>query len=161
MQIVELTVSRDDVWNEVTKLSGYTGDKLLKAGTDGVPIEDGEAYDRLMLTDESQLDLARFWAYASSLATERLKEWMVRVSEPEEDYHVVLELPNNYDTNLNISVEELLRSYFVNILTAQWFKLCNKGDVEERLTDGESAIGNVTRLILSRRRPKRCLKIED
>ena len=155
MQRVELNVSCNNVWNEVAILSSYTGAKQEIVNADGTKEIDAEAYDRMLLTDDDQQTLSGLWVEVSAMATERLKEWIVDWDESGDIYKVVLSLPDNYDNLLNNSLELSLRRYFIQALSAQWFRLCNKSEAESRSMSADNMMKNVVKLILSRRRPAR------
>ena len=69
METIEITIYKDDVYEEVAKATDYTGAKLI----DG----DANARDRILATDSDLSDLSRFWEEAVLATNERLKEMLV------------------------------------------------------------------------------------
>ena len=149
MPTIVLKVDKEDVWNEVAKTASYTGDKLTNT--------DESAYDRILITDEDQECLGRFWEEAVAVANTQLKEMIVTASTTDSDYHVILEVPGRYDIALTPSVEAALRSYFISSITGKWYKFCNKTESEGYMTEALGMMADVLRKLYSRKRPIRPL----
>lgn len=147
MPTIILTVNKADVWNEVAKTSGYTGDKMTDS--------DENAYERILLTDEDQKSLQRFWEEAVAVANDQLKEMLETASEVKSDYVVILHVSNSYDKVLNGSVEAALTSYFISAIVGRWYKFCNKTEAESYFTDAANMMDDVLRKLYSRKRPRR------
>ena len=152
---VTLTVNKANVYNEVEKTTGYTGAKIEEGGE--------SAYDRIRTTDEDRELLERFWSEACNAATERLKRFIVSVTEyPEShgveldrNYVVDLELSSRYDTALNQSVQTSLFSFFVLYIVSRWFKVANKQETESYAQDAASMMDDVMRKIFYKKKPTR------
>lgn len=146
MAQITLNVSKSDVWNEVTKTTAYTGDKMTN---------DETAYERILLTDEDAKVLQRFWEEACAVANDQLKEMLETSSSMSADYNVKLHVSNSYDTTLNGSVQTALRSYFISAIVARWCKFANKGEADSYAKDAEMMMEDVRRKLYSRKRPRR------
>lgn len=147
MPSITLTVNKTDVWNEVAKTSGYTGDKMTDA--------DENAYERILITDEDQKSLQRFWIDAVAVANGHLKELIERSSPMNSDYNITLHLPKNYNQELNSSVQEALTSYFISAIVGRWYKFSNKKEAENYFSEAANMMDNVLRMLYSRKRPRR------
>lgn len=147
MPTITLQVNKAMVWNEVAKTSGYTGDKMTDA--------DENAYERILITDEDQKSLQRFWEEAVAVANDQLKEMLETASPMNSDYHVTLNVSRSYDTVLNASVQAALTSYFISAIVGRWYKFSNKTEAESYLSEAANMMDDVLRKLYSRKRPRR------
>lgn len=147
MPTITLSVEKAVVWNEVAKTSGYTGDKMTGA--------DENAYERILITDEDQKSLQRFWEEAVAVANDQLKEMLERASAMNSDYRVTLNVSRSYDTVLNASVQAALTSYFISAIVGRWYKFSNKAEAESYLSEAANMMDDVLRKLYSRKRPRR------
>ena len=148
MAEITLKVAKSEVWDEVAKTTAYTGDKMIGEESDG-------AYERILITDEDQKVLQRFWEEASAVANEQLKEMLTASSAMTNDYNVKLHVSNAYDTILNSSVEAALRSYFIAAIVARWCKFANKSEQDNYANEAAAMMEDVRRKLYSRKRPRR------
>lgn len=149
MPTITLTVNKANVWNEVAKTSGYTGDKMTDAD------ENENAYERILITDEDQKSLQRFWEEAVAVANDQLKEMLETASSMNSDYRVTLHVSKSYDQVLNPSVQAALTSYFISAIVGRWYKFSNKAEVESYLSEAANMMDDVLRKLYSRKRPRR------
>lgn len=147
MASITLKVNKADVWNEVAKTSGYTGDKMTDA--------DENAYERILITDEDQKSLQRFWEEAVAVANEQLKEMLETASPTNSDYDVKLHVSNSYDQVLNPSVQAALTSYFISAIVGRWYKFSNKAEADSCFSEASNMMEDVLRKLYSRKRPAR------
>lgn len=174
METIEITIYKDDVYEEVAKATDYTGAKLI----DG----DASARDRILATDSDLSDLSRFWEEAVLATNERLKEMLVsgatkQVSQfidavPKETevqafpidpipikirmaYVAKLEVSKSFDKELTQSVQSTLRNFFIFSIIGQWFKLANKGEAADNFTQAGEMMTAAERLLYSRKKPTR------
>ena len=147
MASITLNVNKADVWNEVAKTSGYTGDKMTDA--------DENAYERILITDEDQKSLQRFWEEAVAVANDQLKEMLETASPMNSDYDVTLKVSRSYDTVLNASVQAALTSYFISAIVGRWYKFSNKTEAESYFSEAANMMDDVLRKLYSRKRPRR------
>lgn len=175
METIEITIYKDDVYEEVAKATDYTGAKLI----DG----DASARDRILATDSDLNDLSRFWEEAVLATNERLKEMIVsgetkQLSQfveavPKETqvqtlpivnpigtvkrtaYMAKLEVSKSFDKGLALSVQSTLRNFFIFSIIGQWFKLANKGEAADNFTQAGEMMTAAERLLYSRKKPTR------
>lgn len=147
MVSITLNVNKADVWSEVAKTSGYTGDKMTDT--------DKNAYERILITDEDQKSLQRFWEEAVAVANDQLKEMLEMASPMNSDYNVTLNVSRSYDTVLNASVQAALTSYFISAIVGRWYKFSNKSEADSYLSEAANMMDDVLRKLFSRKRPRR------
>ena len=173
METITIVVYQDDVYDEVSKATDYTGSKLI----DG----DALARDRILAGDYDLSELGRFWEESVSAANENLKEMLVSGSSskvyssesnnysPESGmiagsdavrigktaYKAVIEVSKSFDKGLKDSVESTLRSFFIASIIAQWFKFANKGEAQDYFVQASDMMETAERLLYSRKKPTR------
>lgn len=158
MDTISVRIYKEDVYEEVAKVTAYTGAKLV----DG----DAGAPDRILATDSALSDLGRFWDLSVLATNERLKEMLVSgvtklllgdvvSAGRKEGYEAVLRVGRLFDKGLKSDVESALRNYFIASIVGRWFRLSNKGESAEYFEQGEVLLGVAERLLYSRKRPVR------
>lgn len=147
--VIDITIRKTEVWEEVAKIASYTGDKQSDA--------DPSAYERVMITDDDQDTLSRFWMEAIDVATEQLKEFVVAAAT-NEDCKLQLNVSTEYNTTFNSRIESTLTSYFISAIIGRWFILSNKADAEMYFEKAIGNIASVLRMLYSRKSPTRPIK---
>lgn len=152
--MVQLTIDKEKVYEEVAKTTSYTGAKM---------VDDENAYTRIFTTDEDRLMLERFWREACAGATDLFKPFIKSVSDQSiiesvdmtSDYEVVLEISSMYDDNLTDSVQSSLFSYFVDYILARWYKITNKEEAESYGLEAAGMLDDIKSKIYYRMKPHR------
>lgn len=178
MEIIDIQIFRDEVYEEVAKATDYTGSKLI----DG----DEAARDRILAADDDLAELERFWEESALAVNENFKEMLIsgstqNVKAPlptviatslnETDGQVVasdtptitiqpayvakIEVSKSFDKALTASVQSTLRSFFIASIIGQWFKFANKGEANDYFTQAADMLETAERLLYSRRKPAR------
>lgn len=147
--VIDITIRKTEVWEEVAKIASYTGDKQSDA--------DPSAYERVMITDDDQDTLSRFWMEAIDVATEQLKDFVV-AADTNEDCKLQLNVSTEYNTTFNSRIESTLTSYFISAIIGRWFILSNKADAEMYFEKAIGNIASVLRMLYSRKSPTRPIK---
>lgn len=143
--MVQLTIDKDEVYEEVARTTSYTGQKM---------VDDEGAYNRIFTTDEDQEQLGRFWDEACSDATDLLKPYISTI-DVTSDYDVTLDVSSRYDSTLTGSVQSSLFSFFVYFILSRWYKLTNKAEYESYAADAVSMLEDVMHKIYHRTKPQR------
>lgn len=144
---ISLSVSRETVWEEVAKLTDYTGSK-----SDG----GDDVRDRILSTDDDLKTLSGFWDEAMAIADDRLKAMYISGSGAGSSiYNVTLEVSVSFDKRLTVSVQTALRNFFINYIVGKWFILANKGESADYMVRADSMMEDVLRKLYSRKRPTR------
>lgn len=153
---ISLTVNKALVYDEVAKVTAYTGAKEV---TD----EDASAYNRIFTTEADKIALETFWSETTNAATDLFKEFIESVSTHapsnginiSQDYKVSLMLSSSFDPLLKESIESSLFSFFVDTIVSKWFKYTNKDDIEDYQKTAASMLLDVREKIYYRKKPKR------
>ncbi len=158
METITVHVFQDEVYDEVAKVTDYTGAKLIDA--------DAKARDRILATDNDLSDLSRFWEESVLVANERFKEMLVSGATMDYanigteqrkrlNYEAVIEVSKSFDKGLKDNVQSALRNFFIFSIIAQWFKLANKEEATNYFEQAGEMMTGAERLLYSRRRPTR------
>lgn len=131
MKEVKLDIGKNNVFDEIGKLTAYVGAK--NSDEKGL-----NTYDRVFTTEDDVVLLERYWREGKSELTELLKPFIRNVDgsggdvtvDMTERYRVTLQLPDGYPLPTIGALNDCLFSFLVNHITAKWFAVTNKGDAE-------------------------------
>ena len=100
--------------------------------------------------------MEQFWKAACSAATDELKHFSKRVdAEEDSDYEVVMEMSSLYDTNMNESIEDSLKNFFINIITSKWLNVASPDIAKTYAEEALGYMSDVDKKMYHRVRPKR------
>lgn len=149
-----IQIKKAEVFDEVAKLTAYIGAKTT---------EDPGMYDRVCVTDDDRVMLELFWSNALTHIIDICKARIISYSKPfnsqdmnmNEVFKMSLNMPGNYDHNMQNSLESSTRSYCINKITSEWFMITNKTEVEICLQKSIFDDLAITRLLNHRKIPTR------
>lgn len=145
---ITLTISKGDVLAEVAQTSSYTGDKMV--GDDG-------AYDRISTVDENESELQRFWNESRAEVAQTFKTLLKSEGMNADDadqYDLVLNVSEAFDTALLPGMELGLFSYFVQNIVGKWYVYCNKGEAGAYSDRGAVLLGEVREKAFYKKKPE-------
>lgn len=145
MGIQVLKVKKNEVYDEVSKTTSYTGAKM----------EDESAYDRISTTEEDKVLLERFWNESKSTIAGSLKKFLVNETEADGTYTLALELSESFNDSLLAGMERSLFSFFVMNITAKWYTLSNKQEATGYATEAASYVEDIMRKAFFKKKPRR------
>ena len=153
---VNIRISKARVLDEVAKTTAYIGKKAASA-------EDPGTYDRVASIDADREQLDRYWTEACSDASMLLDHWMITVAsqvlshhpELDRDYTATLNMPTNWPSQYQSTLQELLMSYLTNSIVAKWLLVTMPSQVEAYASLASGAALQITQLMLMRKRPAR------
>lgn len=177
MDTVIIRIERAGVFDEVAKISDYVGSKLIdQEGAEGMR-------DKLLMTDEAQEDLIRFWEESIIASNDYLKEMLIYgdlknfndyETDLEEDkdqgfvrmlsdkeaeakvepgYELKLEVSNYYNRALTSYVGKAIRSFLINFIVGKWFNIINKDLASDYFNQAIVHIENAKTMLYDRMRP--------
>lgn len=148
---VIFSVDKEKVLKEVRRLTHYAGQR--KQGDEGT-------FERMSATDSDKAMLEQFWKAACAAATEQLMHYAISIDNDDVGaaaYEVALDLPSQYDTNLNESIEDSLKNLFINLIASKWFEWTD-AEGKASATAAADALGfmqDIEKKIYHRKRPCR------
>jgi len=147
---VTYTVDKEDVLKEVRRLTHYVGSRKVGG--------DDSTFERISTTESDHEMLDQFWNAACSAATDQLKHFAMSVNNDKdgnESYEVVMEMPSQYDTTLNESIEDSLTNFFINLIASKWCKIADQEDEAKYAADALGYMADVDKKMYYRKRPTR------
>lgn len=116
-----LTLNKNEVMQEVSKVSAYIGAKAIK--------QDGEnRYGDIAITKEEEETLDRYWGEAcaniAASAHDYLKETIKADGEDNASFILSLKMPYGYDMSTNTQVYQYAYSYAVSYILMKWLVIC-------------------------------------
>ncbi len=144
---VTLIIKKEEVYEEVSQTTSYTGAKMI----DG----DERAYDRIFTTDADQSQLERFWNESCVATCEALKKFLSNEETKETEFKLTLLLSSSFDQTLKDSMERELFSFFVMNITAKWYVFTNKAEASDYAVSAASFLEGVRKKACYKKRPKR------
>ena len=145
MGIQILKVKKNEVYDEVSKTTSYTGVKM----------EDESAYDRIFTTEEDKAMLERFWNESKNAIAGNLKKFLVSETETDATYTLTLELSASFDESLLKSMERSLFSFFVMNITAKWYTFTNKEEATDYAAGAATNVEDIMRKVFFKKKPRR------
>lgn len=150
-----IQIKKAEVFDEIAKLTAYIGAKTIE--------DTGIMYDRVFVTDDDRVMLESFWSNCLTHIIDACKTHVISYSKPSnsqkmdmnEVFVIHLNMPNNYDHNMQNSLESSARSYCINKITSEWFMITNKTEVEIYIQKSVIADLEITRLLNHRKIPIR------
>lgn len=155
--VVKLSISKDDIYEEVAKTTSYTGSKKDQLAETDTP----KAYDTMATTDEDADQLDRFWQEGWIQVGEALKRYIDNIpstptiisSRPY--YTLSLMLPSNFDTGLSGVMCQELHSFMINFIIAKWFAFTSKTEATEYAQEAGSLLEGLQRKACCKVKPSR------
>lgn len=146
MTEITLTISKQDVYEEVAQTTSYTGSKME---------DDQTAYQRIATQDEDQSMLERFWEESKNMVCSNLKKMLISEEEQNGTYTIILGVSSSFDSNLKDSMQSGLFSFFVMNITSKWYNYTNKKEAIGCAEQAASIMDDIKRKAFFKKGPKR------
>lgn len=146
MKVVDITVNKGDVLNEVAKTTAYSGAKMT--GEEG-------AYERIFTTKSDREMLERFWTECQVSVCETLKKFLQQEETTDEGWNLKLGLSESFDDTLTKSIKKELFSFFVTGIVAKWYVFTNKKETGEYEGSASHLLVGIHKKVLFKKKPTR------
>ena len=146
MKVVDITVNKGDVLNEVAKTTAYSGAKMT--GEEG-------AYERIFTTKSDREMLERFWTECQVSVCESLKKFLQQEETTDEGWNLELGLSESFDDTLIKSIKKELFSFFVTGIVAKWYVFTNKKEAGEYEGSASHLLVGIHKKVLFKKKPTR------
>lgn len=130
MQEYTINVTKSNIYNEVSKLTHYTGAKAT---------EDNGAYERVALTEAEMEMIDTYIEDAIVGIEEAMDESHKSTSETGGQISITLSLSNAWKTENGEPLTRSTEKYITNVCAAGWFGLA-KTDLKERYDAAAAAL---------------------
>jgi hypothetical protein len=147
MQIT-LSVNLSDVLEDIAQSTHYSGEKARVGG-------DASGFKRISSTKADKNLFSRYITEASSTVTEKIKPFLVSLSNTSTLYEAVLEESSSFDPLLVPSINTSLTTFFTSYVLSRWYNISNKADASTCEADAIAALNDVMRKLYYRRKPTR------
>lgn len=147
MPTIRITINRDTVFDEVSKLTDYIGSKSES--------EDKDIRDRVLATNNSLSDLNRFWSDSILVINERFKQMVDEYLITGSTFALSLDVSMSFDVMLAPEVTTALTGFIISSITGRWFKITNKAESAEYMERAAEFLKSAERLLYSRKKPTR------
>ena len=142
----QLKVNKENVYQEVSKTTSYTGKKMK---------DDPKAYDRIYATKFDREMLERFWNESKNTVCNSLKKFMVSEGESGSEYVITLALSSSFDETLLESMNRSLFSFMVMNIAAKWYVFTNKEEAQSYSQNASSMLEDLMRKTFFKKKPQR------
>lgn len=142
----QLKVNKENVYQEVSKTTSYTGSKMKN---------DSKAYDRIYATKFDREMLERFWNESKNTVCNSLKKFMVSEGESGSEYVITLALSSSFDETLLESMNRSLFSFMVMNIVAKWYVFTNKEEAQSYSQNASSMLEDLMRKTFFKKKPQR------
>ena len=148
MVAITFNIDKQKVLGEVGKTTAYVGAHTAKG--------DALNYESISTTDENSEMLERFWTESEAAVCDAFKGYIKDTEEGREDrFSVTLILSETFQPHLRYSIEDSLFSFFVLNITAKWFGITNKQEVEGYGAAAKDALDGARDMALYKGAPER------
>lgn len=147
MKTVVIQVNKQDVYDEVSKTTAYTGKKAEAEG----------AFARAFATEVDQTEMfERFWNEGKINLVGAIKQHVTSENEDNNsDYKVTLSLSNRYDDNITTSLNQSAFTFFVLTICAKWFGLYDHEERDRYVVEANAYLEDIKRKVLYKTKPTR------
>lgn len=147
-----ISLNSAEVYDEVGKITGYTGKKAAP---------DGTAYEVMATFGESSEVLGRFFLEACDSISYVLSRKLGGAPEVSEaSYSATLNMPSNWNSDLSANLEGIAKTLVVDYVCAKWYRLCGSSDQETKYeNDVTNAMMEMRKLINHASVPSRSLYV--
>lgn len=167
---ITLSISKDDVMQEVAVTTAYTGGKMD---------DDENALHRISTVDEDKTHLERFWEESRAdicqeliglVTFEGMVSSIIKPSDPlpietaaiappvivgKPHYELRLDVSRSFDEALLPSMKLSLFSYFVQSIVAKWYVYTNKKEAGDYADKASTLLDDIHRKAVYKKKPTR------
>lgn len=116
MKLLQFTIDKNKVYNDVARITSYQGAKAT----------DVTAYDRMLIVDEDKELLDRYFNESKSQLTTVIKKYFVSDTEANEQYTLNIKVYDNFKDGFIADIQDSLYGFFKESIVAKWYLLTNK-----------------------------------
>ena len=148
MKTIKIAIKNADIFQELAKMTAYTG---AKSDSNALP----DVFDRVATVKEDNELLSRYWETACSGLVDRLKSFVTVADYSGDSLSLQLEVSGSYDDSLTPSLRTDIFSYLVADIAARWFGITLPEKAESYGSEASRLLTEAERKLFHRKRPVR------
>lgn len=143
-----LTITKNDIYEEVAKTTAYIGAKNK--------LEDGKsAFDQVFVTDADLTMIERFFKESLDALRNVLKRFISGGSGADGTITWQLEMPSRFDDNLLESIKSSSNSFLVNSIIGKWCEITANDKVKEYADNAAALLLDIKEKAFFKKKPTR------
>ena len=147
MADITIQIDKQEVYEEVSKVTAYIGGKNVDA-------KGKTLYDQVFVTDADKEMIDSFFSSATSNVATALEHTLKDMVMNEVSFNLTLRMPGNFRTTMERPLTESIIEYIENSIVAAWCDITKK-DEESYATKASALLQQINAMQYLRQRPKR------
>ena len=147
MADITIQIDKQEVYEEVSKVTAYIGGKNVDANGKTL-------YDQVFVTDADKEMIDSFFSSATSNVATALEHILKDMETNDIGFNLTLRMPGNFRTTMEKPLTESIIEYIENSIVAAWCDITKK-DEESYATNASALLQQINAMQYLRQRPKR------
>ena len=147
MADITIQIDKQEVYEEVSKVTAYIGGKNVDANGKTL-------YDQVFVTDADKEMIDSFFSSAISNVATALEHTLKNMETNDIGFNLTLRMPGNFRTTMEKPLTESIIEYIENSIVAAWCDITKK-DEESYATNATALLQQINAMQYLRQRPKR------
>lgn len=143
-----LTITKNDIYEEVAKTTAYIGKKTT--------VEEGKsAFDQIFVTEADLAMIERFFNESLDALRNVLKRFISGDSVANGTISCNLDMPSRFDDNLLSSINSSANSFMVNSIIGKWCEITANDKVKEYADNAAALLLDIKEKAFYKKKPTR------
>ena len=147
MADITIQIDKQEVYEEVSKVTAYIGGKNVDA-------KGKTLYDQVFVTDADKEMIDSFFSSATSNVATALEHTLKDMETNDIGFNLTLRMPGNFRITMEKPLKESIIEYIENSIVAAWCDITKK-DEESYATNASALLQQINAMQYLRQRPKR------
>lgn len=147
MADITIQIDKQEVYEEVSKVTAYIGGKNVDA-------KGKTLYDQVFVTDADKEMIDSFFSSATSNVATALEHTLKDMETNDIVFNLTLRMPGNFRITMEKPLTESIIEYIENSIVAAWCDITKK-DEESYATNASALLQQINAMQYLRQRPKR------
>ena len=147
MADITIQIDKQEVYEEVSKVTAYIGGKNVDANGKTL-------YDQVFVTDADKEMIDSFFSSATSNVATALEHTLKDMVTNDVSFNLTLRMPGNFRITMEKPLTESIIEYIENSIVAEWCDITKK-DEESYATNASALLQQINAMQYLRQRPKR------
>ena len=147
MADITIQIDKQEVYEEVSKVTAYIGGKNVDANGKTL-------YDQVFVTDADKEMIDSFFSSAISNVATALEHTLKDMVTNDVSFNLTLRMPGNFRITMEKPLTESIIEYIENSIVAAWCDITKK-DEESYATNASALLQQINAMQYLRQRPKR------